>query len=64
MNISTLISRRSLVREALGKAALRAVCACQYYDLADSLQETSIRELVNIINGNYDCPMCGQKGAN
>jgi hypothetical protein len=55
------LSRRSIGRLSLEKAALKAVCACQYYDLADNLSVTSSVELVHIINGNYDCALCGQK---
>ena len=62
MNVSTL-SRRQIGRLALEKAALKEVCACQYYDLRDKLSETSSLELIYIINHNYDCPMCGRKGA-
>jgi hypothetical protein len=60
MNVSKL-SRRSIGRLLLEKAALKEVCACQYYDLRDSLAETSSLEPVYIINGNYDCALCGQK---
>jgi hypothetical protein len=62
MNISNL-SRRAIGRLSLEKAALKAVCACQYYDLQDSLGETSSLELMHIINHNYDCALCGRKGA-
>ena len=61
MNVSTL-SRRSIGRLSLEKAALKEVCACQYYDLADNLSITSSLELMSIINGNYDCAMCGRRG--
>ena len=61
MNISTL-SRRSIGRLALEKAALKEVCACQYYDLRDMLSETSSLELIYIITHNYDCVLCGRKG--
>jgi hypothetical protein len=61
MNVSNL-SRRSIGRLSLEKAALKAVCACQYYDLADNLSVTSSLELVHIINGNYGCALCGQRG--
>lgn len=60
MYVSNL-SRRSIGRLLLEKAALKEVCACQYYDLADSLGITSSLELIHIINGNYDCALCGQK---
>jgi hypothetical protein len=62
MNISTL-SRRSIGRLALEKAALKEVCACQYYDLRDKLSETNSLELIYIITHNYDCALCGRKGA-
>ena len=62
MNVSHL-SRRSIGRLSLEKAALKEVCACQYYDLADNLSITSSLELIYIITHNYDCPMCGRKGA-
>jgi hypothetical protein len=63
MNVSNL-SARSIGRLLLEKAALKEVCACQYYDLADNLAVTSSVELVYIINGNYDCALCGRKGGN
>ena len=58
------LSRRSIGRLSLEKAALKAVCACQYYDLADNLSITSSLELMHIINNNYDCAMCGRRGDN
>jgi len=61
MNVSTL-SRRSIGRLALEKAALKEVCACQYYDLRDKLSETNSLELIYIITHNYDCALCGRKG--
>jgi hypothetical protein len=62
MNVSTL-SRRAIGRLALERAALKEVCVCQYYDLRDKLSEVSSLELIHIINHNYDCAMCGRKGA-
>jgi hypothetical protein len=61
MNVSNL-QARSIGRLSLEKAALKEVCACQYYDLADNLSITSSLELIYIINGNYDCALCGRKG--
>jgi hypothetical protein len=58
------LSRRSIGRLSLEKAALKAVCACQYYDLRDSLEAVSSLELMHIINHNYDCASCGRKGGN
>jgi hypothetical protein len=53
----------SFGRLFLEHAACKAVCSCQYYDLADYLDVTSSIELVHIIIGTYDCPLCGKKGA-
>jgi len=64
MNLSNIIRVVTPQRVTLEKAALYAVCACQYYDLADCMDATSDQELVEIINHNYDCPMCGLKGSN
>ena len=62
MNVSTL-SRRSIGRLSLEKAALKEVCACQYYDLADNLSITSSLELIHIITNKTDCPQCSRRGA-
>ena len=56
------LSRRSIGRLSLETAALKAVCACQYYDLADNLSITSSLELLHIINNKYDCPSCSRRG--
>jgi hypothetical protein len=61
MNVSNL-SRRSIGRLSLEKAALKEVCACQFFDLQNSLGETSSLELMRVINHNYDCALCGRKG--
>lgn len=60
MNVAD-INRRQIGRTALEKAALKQVCACQYYDLRDYMGVTSSRALLKIINHNYDCPICGRK---
>ena len=44
-----------LERDSLEQLALQAVCAFQYYDLADCMNETTDYELQNIINGDYPC---------
>ena len=64
MEILRLISEYPRYRATLEKKALEAVCACQYYDLADCMDATSDKELIDIINYNYDCELCGLKGAN
>jgi len=60
MNVSHL-SRRSIGRLSLEKAALKAVCNCQYYDLHNSLETVSSLELMRIINNN-DCAKCSRRG--
>jgi hypothetical protein len=64
MDLSKIIRVITPQRVMLEKAALLAVCACQYYDLADCMDATSDQELVDIVSQNYDCPMCGLKGSN
>jgi redox-regulated HSP33 family molecular chaperone len=51
-----------LYRQMLEQQALKQVCACLYYDLADCLNETSDQELIDIINHHYDCDSCSLKG--
>jgi hypothetical protein len=63
MDVSKL-SRRSIGRLSLEKAALKEICGCQFFDLQNSLSETSSRELLHIITHNYDCSLCGRKGVN
>jgi len=60
MNLSNY-NYGDLDRGQLEKLALREVCTCQYYDLADCLDATSDQELIDIIAHNYDCEMCGRK---
>jgi len=45
-------------RETLEEAALLAVCACRYYDLADDLEVTTNGELLDIIEGRNRCHSC------
>ena len=47
-------------REFLEEAALQAVCACRYYDLADNLDVATNGELLDIIEGRDLCQECGQ----
>lgn len=60
MNIKELISGYPLDRELLETVALLEVCSCQYYDLADYLENTSDQELIDVITHSYDCEMCGR----
>lgn len=48
-----------LTREELEKLALKEICACRYYDLADTLGETSDEELQDIIDHKIPCEICG-----
>jgi len=46
-------------RELLEKGALGEVCACRYYDLADTLQETPDEDLQGIVSHTSKCEICG-----
>lgn len=46
-------------REDLEKQALDEVCACRYYDLQDTLQETPGEDLLSIVNHTNKCEICG-----
>ncbi|MBN9397927.1 hypothetical protein J0I05_01820 [Candidatus Saccharibacteria bacterium] len=50
-------------REILESLAIDAVCACLYYDLQDTLEETPDKELLAIINRTEPCEVCGQIAA-
>lgn len=43
-------------RESLERTAQDSVCAFQLYDLMDNIEVTTDDELLNIIDGTYDCP--------
>ena len=45
-------------RESLEARALEEVCACQYYDLADTIDETPDGDLLSIINHKVRCNIC------
>jgi hypothetical protein len=47
-------------REDLEKQALEEVCACLYYDLADTVGEVNDDELWGIINHTTKCEHCGE----
>jgi len=49
-----------LDRELLENEALAEVCACQYYDLADTLCETSDDELLSVVNHTNKCDICNK----
>ena len=61
MDLSTVLREVRLRRVILERVALQIVCACLYYDLADCIDEASDQELIDIINRNYDCEICGLK---
>lgn len=46
-------------RELLEKEALAEVCACLYYDLADTLYETPDEDLQAIVRHTATCDTCG-----
>jgi len=46
-------------REELEQRAMEEVCACRYYDLADTLQETPDDDLWSVINHTNKCEICG-----
>jgi len=46
-------------REDLERMALEEVCSCWYYDLADTIEETSDEDLIQIIEHGYPCEICG-----
>lgn len=48
-------------RELLEKEALAEVCACWYYDLADTLHETPDQDLLAILKHVHKCSTCGDK---
>jgi len=47
-------------REDLEDKALREACACRYYDLLDTVEETSDEDLLAIINHTVPCEICGK----
>lgn len=55
LNTSVPIIRVS--REELEALALKAVCACWYYDLADTLEETPDADLLHVIE-REPCTFC------
>ena len=58
MNVNELTSNYQ-AREKLEKAALMAVCSCYYYDLADTIDSMTDKELEEIVaNGGVDCEFC------
>ena len=46
-------------RETLEAEAIDEVCECQYYDLQDTIDETSDDELRAVINHTIPCEICG-----
>lgn len=60
MNLANL-KTHSYEREKLEKAALMAICVCYYYDLADTIDSMSDKELEEIVanSGNHQ-PDCSE----
>ncbi len=46
-------------RELLEKEAMAEVCACWYYDLADTPHETPDSDLQAIVSHAHKCETCG-----
>ena len=59
MNIFTMMYQNSEYRKGIEKLALLSICSCLYYDLADNAGQATEQKLIDIINHNYDCEMCG-----
>ena len=59
MNIANLKSNY-VAREKLERAALMVICACYYYDLADTIESMTESELEEIVanKGIVDCDLC------
>lgn len=49
-----------LDREELEATAIKEVCACRYYDLQDTISESSDSDLLNVINHTTKCEICGE----
>ncbi len=47
-------------RELLESQALAEVCACMYYDLCDTIDETPDGDLLAIIRHKIKCLVCGK----
>ena len=63
MQLSNLNKDCSHYRVELEKLALLQICSCLYYDLADSIDAASDKELIDYIAERYDCYMCGHKSS-
>lgn len=55
-----IVTNMKLSREELEVLAIDEVCACRYYDLQDTLQETPDEDLRLIIDHTIKCEICGQ----
>ena len=47
-------------RELLESEALAEVCACQFYDLADTIDITPDEDLLSIVEHTRKCEICGK----
>ncbi|HMT19420.1 MAG TPA: hypothetical protein PKD15_05265 [Candidatus Saccharibacteria bacterium] len=60
MNLANLRTN-SEARDKLEKAALMAICACYYYDLADTVDSMTDAELEEIVaNKGVPCELCNE----
>ncbi|HPR09107.1 hypothetical protein KDA06_00560 [Candidatus Saccharibacteria bacterium] len=55
-----IVINDKLSREELEAQAIEEVCACRYYDLQDTLQETPDEDLRLIIDHTVPCEICGE----
>lgn len=55
-----IVINDKLSREELEARAIDEICACRYYDLQDTLQETPDEDLRLIIDHAIPCEICGE----
>ena len=55
-----IVINAKLSREELEARAIDEICACRYYDLQDTLQETPDEDLRLIIDHTVPCEICGE----
>lgn len=48
----------TMSREELEQLAMQKVCACDYYDLADTISETPDADLIKVICSENTCGTC------
>jgi len=48
----------TMSREELEQLAMQKVCACDYYDLSDTISETPDTDLIKVIRSENTCETC------